>query len=629
MLVALRGERNDPRVISSALLTPKTALTLRPQELFVRMLPNINSIARKRISSVATIFSETAITVLGARYLRRDELGHCIEDPAAMLGRVASAIAEPCARFGERSEFWRERFHGMLERLEFLPNSPTLMNAGAADGQLAACFVLPIADDLESIFQTLSLAAKIQRSGGGTGFSFSKLRPRGAIVRSTGGESSGPVSFIELFDHSTALIRAGGRRRGANMAVLRVDHPDIVEFITAKSTPGRLENFNLSVGITDEFFSLLQSGQSFGLREPRTGAISRKISADDLLQQMAESAWRGGDPGLLFLDEINRSNPVPSMGPIESTNPCGEQPLLPFESCTLGSINLGKFLSGNQINWIALGETVRDAIVFLDNVIETNTYPSAAIREATLRTRKLGLGVMGFADLLAEMAVPYDSDEGVRLGGEVAGFITEKARQASAELGRRRGSFPMFRVSICAERGWDAMRNATVTCVAPTGTIGLIAGASSGIEPFFALATMRRMAEGRELVELNAALQKKLNSLGAHGAAASALARQTGSIAEAKGIDEKLKRSFPIALEIEPEFHLRMQAAFQEHVDAAVSKTVNLPTCSSSDVVRDIFLRAHELRLKGVTVYRYGSRPQQTLNILEDAASPECRECSV
>jgi len=578
---------------------------------------------------VVTIFSETAMTVLDARYLRRDERGHCVEDPAAMLVRVADAIADPCTNFGERTEFWRERFLGMLERLEFLPNSPTLMNAGTSNGQLAACFVLPIEDDLESIFQTLSLAAKIQRSGGGTGFSFSKLRPRGAIVRSTGGESSGPVSFIELFDRSTALIRAGGRRRGANMAVLRVDHPDIVEFISAKSGSGRLENFNLSVGVTDEFFSTLHSGEPFSLREPRTGELRSKIYAADLLEQMAEAAWGGGDPGLLFLDEINRANPLVSLGPIESTNPCGEQPLLPFESCTLGSINLSKFVSGNQINWKSLGETVRDAIVFLDNVIEANSYPCAAIRDATLRTRKLGLGVMGFGDLLAETAVPYDSEEGVRLGGEIASFITKKAREASAELGRTRGSFPTFRASLLAERGWDAMRNATVTCVAPTGTIGLIAGASSGIEPFFALATMRRVAEGRRFVELNGALQRKLSGLGPDGADALTLARQTGSIREAKGIADELKRRFPIALEIEPEFHLRMQAAFQEHVDAAVSKTVNLPTSSSPKVVREIFLRAHELRLKGVTVYRYGSRPQQTLSFLDDTASPECRECSV
>jgi len=433
---------------------------------------------------------------------------------------------------------------------------------------------------------------------------------------------------MELFDHSTAVIRAGGRRRGANMAVLRVDHPDIFEFIDSKRSPGRLENFNLSVGVTDDFFSSLKSSAPLPLKDPRSGRIRRNVSAARLFDQLTESTWACGDPGLLFLDEISRRNPLPSLGSIEATNPCGEQPLLPYESCTLGSINLGKFASGNSIDWGAFGETIRDAVTFLDNVIEANHYPSPQIQQATLRTRKIGLGVMGLADLLAEIGVPYGSEQGVRLGGEIAKFMSQTACRVSAELGQLRGSFPAVDASVWRGRGYKAMRNATVTCVAPTGTIGIIAGASSGIEPFFALATVRRILEGQKFVEVNASVEKELKRLGLVGEEAMLLVRRTGSIS-GSAIAEELKRRFPVALEIEPEFHLRMQAAFQEHVDAAVSKTVNLPTDASPQAVRKIFLKARELRLKGVTVYRYGSRPGQTLSIVDDSETPDCRECSV
>ncbi|HLH77995.1 MAG TPA: adenosylcobalamin-dependent ribonucleoside-diphosphate reductase [Candidatus Binataceae bacterium] len=572
--------------------------------------------------------SETAMAVLEARYLRRDESGRQIEDVSGMLNRVATAIAEPCTRFGEDPELWRERFRQRLEQLEFLPNSPTLMNAGVARGQLAACFVLPIEDNLDSIFETLGLAARIQQTGGGTGFSFSRLRPRGDVVHSTGGISSGPVSFMELFDHSTAVIRAGGRRRGANMAVLRVDHPDIFGFIDAKRRSGRLENFNLSVGVTDDFFSALRTGTPFPLRDPRSGRIQRDAGAAKLFDRLTQAAWSCGDPGLLFLDEINRRNPLPLLAPIEATNPCGEQPLLPYESCTLGSINLGKFVSGDRINWDALGETIRDAVRFLDNVIEASHYPAPRIRQATVNTRKIGLGVMGLADLLAAIGVPYNSRQGVELGGEIAQFVSRIAREVSAELGQLRGSFPAFEASLWRARGYQAMRNATVTCVAPTGTIGIIAGASGGIEPFFALATTRRILEGQKFAEVNGAVERELKRLGPVGDTAMALVRQTGALS-GTAIAEELKRRFPVALEIEPEFHLLMQAAFQEHVDAAVSKTVNLPTDASPQSVREIFLRAHELHLKGVTIYRYGSRPGQTLNIVDDSETPDCRECSV
>jgi ribonucleoside-diphosphate reductase alpha chain len=574
------------------------------------------------------LLSDTAKAVLQARYLRRDETGRQIEDASGMLQRVAAAISAPCGDFGEDAGFWCERFCHRLERLEFLPNSPTLMNAGVAGGQLAACFVLPIDDDLDSIFETLGLAARIQQTGGGTGFSFSRLRPRGDIVRSTGGSSSGPVSFMELFDHSTAVIRAGGRRRGANMGVLRVDHPDIAEFIESKRKPGRLENFNLSVGVTDSFFSSIKSSAPLPLRDPRSGRTRASVSAADLFDQLAQATWACGDPGLLFLDEINRCNPVPSLGPIEATNPCGEQPLLPYESCTLGSINLGKFVSGDNIKWDALGETIADAVTFLDNVIEANRYPTPQIRQATLNTRKIGLGVMGLADLLAEIGVSYGSQRAIQIGGEIAEFLTRKARAVSAELGRRRGSFPAFNRSIWRERGDAAMRNAAVTCIAPTGTIGIIAGASSGIEPFFALATARQILEGRKFVEVNASLERELTQIGPAGHEAMASVRRCGSLSGA-AVAEELKRRFPVAHEIEPRLHLRMQAAFQAHIDAAVSKTVNLPADATAEAIREVFLLAHELRLKGVTAYRYGSRPGQTLSIVDDSEAPDCRECSV
>jgi ribonucleoside-diphosphate reductase alpha chain len=573
--------------------------------------------------------SETAMAVLSARYLRRDESGQQVEDPSGMMRRVATAIAEPCERFGEDAGAWRERFLHRLERLEFLPNSPTLMNAGIASGQLAACFVLPIEDDLDSIFSSLGLAARIQQTGGGTGFSFSRLRPRGDVVRSTGGISSGPISFMELFDHSTAVIRAGGRRRGANMAVLRVDHPDILDFVQAKRALGRLENFNLSVGVTDQFFTSIENGGAFVLHNPRSGQAVRSVSAGDIFEQITESSWACGDPGLLFIDEINRHNPVASLGAIEATNPCGEQPLLPFESCTLGSINLGKFASGTGLNWTALGEAIRDAVVFLDNVLDANHYPAAQIRQATLRTRKIGLGVMGLADLLADLGISYAAPDAPRIGGEIARFMTETARAASAELGRLRGSFPAFHASVWHERGYPAMRNATVTCVAPTGTIGIIAGASGGIEPFFALAASRRILEGHPFVEMNPSLERHLRQLGQAAGEAAAVVRRTGSLRSAPGVDEELRNRFPIALEIDPQIHLRMQAAFQDHIDAAVSKTVNLPADAKPETVRDIFMLAHELRLKGVTIYRYGSRAGQTLSLLDNVDVPDCRECSV
>ncbi|MFQ5668048.1 MAG: adenosylcobalamin-dependent ribonucleoside-diphosphate reductase [Candidatus Binatia bacterium] len=577
----------------------------------------------------ALAFSDAALTVLQQRYLRRDAQGHLAEDPPAMLQRVAHAVAVPARAFGEDPSFWEARFLERLERLEFLPNSPTLMNAGLPDGQLNACFVLPIADDLDSIFTALSRMARVHQTGGGTGFSFSALRPRADRVHSTGGTTSGPLSFMDLFDHTTAVIREGGRRRGANMAVLRIDHPDIEGFISAKCTPGRLENFNLSVGVTDAFFAALEAGGTFALRNPRTGGIVRTVDAAALFDAIVEAAWATGDPGLLFLDEINRHNPTPALGVIEATNPCGEQPLLPYESCVLGSINLATFAGPAGVTWEQLGSAIRDAVVFLDNVIEATCYPFPEIEAATRRTRKIGLGVMGLADLFAQIGVAYDSDEGLALGGQIASFLAAEAHAASVALGERRGSFPAFRDSIWARRGVRAMRNAAVTCVAPTGTISLLAGTSSGIEPFFALAVVRRLLDGRRFTEVHPRLAAALAPLGTMGEAALAWIRTHGSIRQLETLPAGLRRRYPVALEIAPAFHLRMQAAFQAHVDAAVSKTVNLPPDASRTAVRDAFRLARQLRLKGITVYRYGSRPGQALSLVHEDARRDCRECAV
>ncbi len=574
-------------------------------------------------------FSENALTVLRERYLRRDEAGRQIEDPPAMLQRVAGAVAESAKKWGEDVAFWKERFLQRLDRLEFLPNSPTLMNAGIEGGQLAACFVLPVRDDLESIFSTLGLAARIQQTGGGTGFSFSSLRPSGDQVRSTGGISSGPISFMELFDHATAVIRAGGRRRGANMAVLRIDHPDIEEFIDAKRTPGRLENFNLSVGVTDAFFEALYEKRSFPLRNPRTGQVDRSVDPAELFDRMIDAAWESGDPGLIFLDEINRHNPTPALGVIEASNPCGEQPLLPYESCTLGSLNLLAFAARKGVDWERLRDAIQDAVTFLDNLVEINSYPAPEIQSASCRTRKIGLGVMGLADLLAELGIAYDSGEGVALGEQIAKFLTAEARQASVELGRRRGSFPAFAQSVWPRRGFEALRNAAVTCVAPTGTLSLLAGVAGGIEPFFALATSRRLFDGRKAIETNAAATRALAALGPMGERALAAIREHGSLRRVPGIPEDLLRRFPIALEIPPMAHLRMQAVFQAHVDAAVSKTVNLAPDAPVETVREVFSAARDFRLKGVTIYRYGSRKGQTLSLVEEERQPDCRECAV
>lgn len=546
-----------------------------------------------------------------------------------MFERVASAIAAAGRTFGDDVAYWEERFCERLNRLEFLPNSPTLMNAGLPGGQLAACFVLPVEDSLDSIFTALGHAARIHQSGGGTGFAFSSLRPAKDQVRSTGGVASGPVSFMDLFDHATSVIRQGGRRRGANMAVLRVDHPDIEAFVEAKRSPGRLENFNLSVAVTDPFLAAVDGGTAFGLTNPRTARIVRSVDAVSLFERIVRAAWERGDPGLLFLDEINRHNPTPALGAIEATNPCGEQPLLPYESCTLGSINLAALSGDAGFDWQRFGSVVRDAVVFLDNVIEANCYPLPEIEAATRKTRKIGVGIMGLADLLAKNNVPYDSEEALQFGEKIASFLEAEARAASAELAQKRGSFPVFHNSVWPKRKVSALRNATITCIAPTGTISLIAGTSSGIEPFFSLALLRRVLDGRILTEINPLVLEALAPFGRTGEAALQAVRERGSLREISDLPGEIRARFPIAFDVPPEFHVRMQAAFQAHVDAAVSKTVNLPENAPPETVRRVFRSARRLRLKGITVYRYGTRPGQTLSMMEERGREDCRECAV
>lgn len=574
-------------------------------------------------------FSPAALAVLEERYLRRDEQGQLIEDPVGMLRRVARAVAAPAVKFSESSEEWEERFFHRLSTLQFLPNSPALMNAGLPNGQLAACFVLPVEDDLDSIFTALARMARIHQTGGGTGFSFSKLRPRSDRVRSTGGTASGPVSFMELFDHTTAVIREGGRRRGANMGVLRVEHPDIEEFIDAKRRSGRLENFNLSVGITDAFFDAYDHGRPFPLVNPRTRQVVREVDPHALLERIAEAAWACGDPGLVFLDEVNHHQPTPAFGSIEATNPCGEQPLLPHESCVLGSLSLPRFLRGLEIDWEELRAAIHDAVTFLDNLIEATAYPFLEIEIATRRTRKIGLGIMGWADLLARLGIPYDSEAAIDLAGELSVFVNVEARIASVELARRRGPFPVFAESVWPARGFKTLRNAAATCIAPTGTISLIAGVSSGIEPFFALAVCRRLLDGRHFVEIHPAVEQLLAQIPEHAAAIREHLEQHGSLGSLEVVPEEIRRRFRTAHEIAPEWHLKMQAQFQAYVDAAVSKTINLPAHATPQQVLDAYLMAREQRVKGVTVYRYGTRPGQVLSLVDDAAQAECRECAV
>ncbi|MCG6905063.1 MAG: vitamin B12-dependent ribonucleotide reductase [Desulfobacteraceae bacterium] len=561
--------------------------------------------------------SPHAKLVLQKRYLRRDPGGKTIETPEALLDRVATCVAAVETRFDPAADIagTRDRFYRLMASLRFLPNSPTLMNAGRPLGQLAACFVLPIEDDTDSIFETLKHTAQIHKSGGGTGFSFSRLRPANDVVSSSAGVSSGPVAFMAVFDVVTETVKQGGTRRGANMAVLRVDHPDIEAFITAKTDFDRLTNFNLSVAMTDSFMQALAQGGEHRLINPRNGQVTNSLPAQQIFDRIVDCAWRSGEPGVIFIDRINRDNPTPQLGAIEATNPCGEQPLLPYESCTLGSINLSAMVVKNEISWGRLKQTVRTAVHFLDNVVEVNRYPLAVIEKMSLGNRKIGLGVMGFADMLIKHNIPYDSEEALAQAERLMAFITAEARQASAELARRRGNFPNYPGSRFDTPETPLMRNATVTTIAPTGSLSIIAGTSSGIEPLFAVAHDRRVLDGETLHEVHPLLAQAARKQNFHSAELIAEIARSGSLQGISGVPDEVKKVFRTAQDIAPEWHVRLQAAFQKHTDNAVSKTVNVPATASRAEIAQVFLAAYRSGCKGVTVYRYGSRGRQVLNI--------------
>ena len=560
-----------------------------------------------------------ALIVLKERYLLRNEKGEIIETPEQLFRRIAKAIAAIDAKYGEDAEKTEETFYEMLSKLEFLPNSPTLFNAGTPLGQLSACFVLPVEDSLEGIFQAVKETALIHQSGGGTGFSFSRLRPKGDIVRSTMREASGPVSFMRVFDMATEVIKAAGRRRGANMGILRVDHPDIIEFITAKVDPKALTNFNISVAVTDSFMRAVENDEEYDLINPRTGLPVKKLRARKVWDLIIEMAWRTGDPGVIFIDEINKKNPTSHIGQIEATNPCGEQPLHSYESCNLGSINLTKIVKQSDgtmvIDWSKLKSLVENAVHFLDNVIDANRYVVPEIEKMTKGNRRIGLGVMGFADMLIMLGIPYNSPKALALAEQLMRFISEVAREKSVELGKKRGSFPNFKGSLWDKLGYAAMRNATLTTIAPTGTISIIAGVSSGIEPLFSVAFVRNVLGGRKLLEINPLFEKIAKERGFYSVELIKKIAKTGSLQKIKGIPKDVKKLFVTAFDVKPEVHVKMQAVFQKYTDNAVSKTINFPKDAKKSDVAKAYWLAYKLKCKGITIYRYGSKPTQVLTI--------------
>ncbi len=564
--------------------------------------------------------SLAAVTVLRERYLLRDDQDRPIESTGEMMDRVATFVAGAEDTYQPRSSaLWAERFSKLLRSLEFLPNSPTLMNAGTSLGLLSGCFVLPIEDSIRSIFTTLTHAAEIQRAGGGTGYSFSRLRPAGDRVGTTGGTASGPMSFLRLYNAAAGVVATGGRRRGACMAVLDVSHPDIYDFITAKANSAtELTQFNLSVGVTDTFLRAVERNGTHRLVNPRTGKTVDRVPAADLFSTICEAAHACGDPGLVFLDTINRMNPLPAHGRIEATNPCGEVPLRPYESCNLGSINLARVTGDGGVDWDRLTEVTDLAVRFLDDVIDVSRYPFPELGEATRASRKIGLGVMGLAETLAILGVPYDSDAGVRLAGRIMRHIQREAHAASARLAEQRGPFPLIAESRFA--GSAPLRNAQLTSVAPTGTISLIAGTTAGIEPMFAIAFTRAIV-GRHLLEVNPTFDRLARDRGFYRDELIAEIAHRGGVRGYPKLPADVRAAFPTAAEIAPEWHLRMQATIQRHVDAAVSKTINLPTSATADDIRGIYLDAWRAKVKGITVYRYGSREGQVLTFAAPQAA--------
>jgi len=598
-----------------------------------RLVIPFDDVSKSMQASTSRIaFTDAAQQVLSRRILRRDELGVPIESPEEMFWRVAREIAKVERNYVPEAEVHRtsEAFYQMMVSLDFLPNSPTLVNAGLPGGQLAGCFVLPIEDSMESIFGTLKDMALIQKSGGGTGFSFSRLRPRNDLIESTRGKSSGPVSFMRLYDYACQTNRLGGVRSGANMGVMRFDHPDILEFIEAKNNQNSLQTFNISVAVTDYFVDCVRRSAEYPLINPHTRQETGRLNARHVFDTIVKSAWKTGDPGLVFLDVINRSNPTPLVGEIEATNPCGEQPLLPYESCNLGSINVARFVRDGQIEFERLQGIVHLAVRFLDDVVDVNHYPIPQIEERTKANRKIGLGIMGFADMLVLLGIPYDSVEAVRIGKQLMAFISCEAHVESSRLAEMKGSFPNYAMSVFPDKG-AKMRNATLTTIAPTGTISLIANCSSGIEPLFAICYVRQMLgeqkdfamhplfEGLAGKHLDENLRSRIS--------------ESGSVQDVREVPERVRQLFVTAHDIDPVWHVRMQAAFQEHIDSAVSKTVNLRRDATPEEIAKIYLLAHELGCKGITVFRDGSREDQVLRPGKSkqpmpAGAQVCPECN-
>jgi len=573
--------------------------------------------------------SDNAKTVLARRYLKKDLQGEPTETPAQMFRRVARHIARAEKNYGTAKDVKtaEDLFYDIMTDLKFLPNSPTLMNAGRQLGQLAACFVLPVEDSMDGIFDSLKNAAAIHKSGGGTGFSFSRLRPKNSMVGTTGGIASGPVSFMKIFNTATEQVKQGGTRRGANMATLRVDHPDIMEFIYCKQKNNELNNFNISVGLTENFMEAVAQKEDYDLINPQTGKTVGQLNAAEVYLSLVTQAWENGDPGIVFLDRLNRDNPTPAIGEIESTNPCGEQPLLPMEACNLGSINLSKFIISTDgkpaIDYADLGNTITAAVRFLDDTIDQSQYPLEAIDNMVKGNRKIGLGVMGFADLLFQLNIPYNSEEALAIAEEVMKFVQDTSHQASAELAEQRGVFTNFNKSVFKRRKKARYRNATTTTIAPTGTLSIIADCSSGVEPLFALSFVRTVMDNDRLTEVNPHFEKVARERGFYSDDLMDKIAGEGSLAHIDAIPEDIKLVFVTAHDISPEWHIRMQAAFQKYTDNAVSKTVNLPRDATVEDVQRIYDLAYELDCKGVTIYRDGSKENQVLSFSDKGSETD------
>ena len=583
-----------------------------------------------RLSSPSPELTDNAHAVLKRRYQAKDREGNVIEEPEEMFRRVAHNLAQADRRYGGNPDdlaATEEEFYRVMRSLEYLPNSPTLMNAGRELQMLSACFVLPVEDAMESIFETVKQATLVQKSGGGTGFAFSRLRPEGDIVGSTGGVASGPVSFMRAFDGATEAVKQGSTRRGANMGILHVTHPDILKFIASKEDRKSISNFNISVAVTEEWMDKARRGEEYDLINPRSGKTTSRLNAGEVFDRLCRMAWQTGDPGIVFLDRINRDNPTPRLGQIESTNPCGEQPLLPYESCNLGSVNLSRMVryteDGAEIDWDRLARVIGTAVHVLDNVIDMNHYPIPQIDEMSKNTRRIGLGVMGFSDLLVQMGIPYDSEEALEMGGRVMAYVREKTDEASVRLAESRGAFPAWEGSVYDHPGGPRMRNSAPTTIAPTGTISIIAGCSSGIEPLFALSYVRNVMDNTRLVEGTPLFEAVARKEGFHSQELMEHLVEKGSLHDVDGsVPQWVKRLFVTSHDIDPRWHVRMQAAFQEHTANAVSKTINFPNRATVQDIAEAYMLAYDLGCKGITIYRDGSKENQVLSTGETGKQP-------